>query len=180
MYNDEAFYRKCINSGIILDANVLTTFLVGKYAGKNAIINHKRAKYHGYINGDYDALDWIVSKACRIITTRYILSQVSDFYPLENMGGGRKINSDAVVDDINNIMIEDCNNIETLSKRIDTKRFGYADSSIIEIAMKDYAIVTVDGKLLGYLNEMKAAVVGMERLRVMFAEMNKSLEAFRN
>ena len=46
-------------------------------------------------------------------------------------------------------------------------------------AAKDYAIITVDGNLLGYLNEMKATVVGMERLRVLFAEANGSLEVFR-
>ena len=177
MYDDEAFYRKCIYSGVILDANVLTTFLVGKHAGKEAIADHKRAKYHGYIDGDYDVLDWIVGKARKIITTRYILSQVSDFYPLEDKG--RKVNSDAVIDNINNIMIEDCSSIEMLSRRPDTKKFGYADSSIIEIARRDYAIVTIDGALLGYLNEMKATAVGMERLRVMFAEVNKSLGVFK-
>lgn len=177
MYSDEAFYRKCINGGVILDANVLTTFLVGRYAGENVIADHKRARYHGYIDGDYTVLDWIVGRARKIITTRYILSQVSDFYPLENKG--RKINSDGVVDSIANIMVEDCNNIEALSRRPNTKKFGYADSSIIEIASKDYAIITIDGELLGYLNEIKATAVGMERLRVMFAEINKSLDVFK-
>lgn len=179
MYNDEAFYRKCIKKGIILDTNVLVAFLVGRYAGENVIINHERGAYHGYINGDYSVLEWIVNKAHRIIVTRYILSQVSDLYPLENMEKGKKINSDKVIEDINNIMVEDCSSIEVLSRRNDTKKFGYADSSIIEIAREDYAIVTTDGKLLGYLNEIGATAINMDRLRAMFAEENKSLEKFR-
>lgn len=159
----EGVIVKYSNKGIILDTNLLILFVVGNF-NLNLIETFGRTKSRGYLKEDFIFLINLLRKFKHIYLTPHILTELSNMT-------FEKINKKNFTEYLSSVV----NSIKDKKEYYISKdilattaclKFGFADSSIFELAKKEnLPVLTDDYKLSGFLAKNKIDCININHLK---------------
>jgi len=155
---------KHYHKGLLSDTNVLLLLLVGSLDSK-LIGNFKITANHGFDEADFNLLLAFVGKFQKIVTTPHILTEVSN-HADKMKGDNHKKIFDRFISLIEQLD-ERGESAKMLTKTDAFVRFGLTDTAIGSLASKNLLVLTVDLRLVGYLQKKNVDVVNFNHLRQM-------------
>jgi rRNA-processing protein FCF1 len=151
---------RCGRLGIIVDANLLLLYLIGRFDPKQ-ISRFKRT--YSFEADDYVLLSLILQQFQRIVTTPQVLTEVSNFSGqlAEPMRTKYFENLRTEICVLHEEFLESC---EVASGGAFVK-FGLTDAGIHRLAQSQYAVLTTDSKLYEYLASQGIDAINFNHLR---------------
>ncbi|KKQ46175.1 MAG: hypothetical protein US63_C0005G0017 [Candidatus Moranbacteria bacterium GW2011_GWC2_37_8] len=151
--------------GIIIDTNLLVLYIVGFYDAEY-IEKFQRVKNKGYTKEDFEALLKLVSPFNKIFITPQILAEVSNltFNDIKDNRFLEYFNEVLrIIGDIEEHHISK----NMLLKMPMLSKFGFTDSSIMELAQKeDLPVITDDFPLYSLLINSGISAINMTHIRI--------------
>jgi hypothetical protein len=138
--------------GVLVDANLMVLFLVGR-AYRHRIAGHKRTS--GYTIGDYELLEQFIGEFHRIVTTPHLLTEISNLIP--ELSGALK----AWVSQVH----EEWTQSVTIVQDTCFLPFGLTDAAISVAARQDFLVLTSDGALCAALQNHGRDAIHFSPLR---------------
>ena len=147
MLDASGLIEKHRSNGVLVDANLLVLYLVGK-VNKNRIPTFKRTQ--GYTARDFVLLAGLIGHFGRAFTTPHILSQVSDLSALP----GKELKA-----------IRHClkAEVEMMEERYDESRMVVKDAAFEPLGLADAAIVALCRRPLLVLTADLALYLALQR-----------------
>ena len=159
----QSLIRKYRHKGVLIDANLLIGYLVGRIHPRHLATCRATTKFFG--EEDFPLLDRFLAHFERIITTPHVLTEVS------NLAGRLPMSLHAEFRYLFRALIGKISEQFTPSKEVsqhdDFIRFGLTDAAIAAIAPSRYLVLTDDVALAGLLAKRKVDVVNFNHLRVL-------------
>lgn len=140
-----AYYR----TGILLDTNLMLLYIVGSY-DINLIGKYKRTDI--FLKEDYQIISSLLTKFSTRVTTPHILTEVSNL--TENLFQRKDKDFAAHFQKILPHYHEQYETSTNLSHLPAFRKFGLADSSVMEVAQQGYMVLSIDVSLCSYLSNM--------------------------
>jgi len=132
---------------VLVDTNLLLLLYVGGY--DRSLVERFSRTADRFVSSDYDTLDGVLGRFTRIVTTPYILAEVSNLLGLIG-GRARKGCFELFARSIRTLAEQ-----QVPSTRLaQTEQFvslGITDSSILEVAAAPYLVLTDDFRLYNHL-----------------------------
>ena len=148
------------STGVLLDANLLLLLVVGSY-DRRRIETFKRLSV--FAPEDFDLLVAIVGKFKRLIVTPHVLTEVS------NLAGSLPANvKDACFQTFAAAIVaadETTMSSASVATRSEFRRFGLADTIIMQVAARPTLILTIDFPLAQYLASHSLPVINFNHIR---------------
>jgi rRNA-processing protein FCF1 len=155
---DLEFLLRRRGSGVLLDANLLLVYVVGK-TDRRCLLNFAHTSQY---QGDYALIERIVEMFPRIYTTPNVLTEVS------NLGGKLEWPLRGKFFDTLHKIIGVLDEMTCASKQASAsacfRRFGLTDAVLFSLAIK-HLVVTTDARLHELLRENKLESVNIHHLR---------------
>jgi rRNA-processing protein FCF1 len=150
------------NKGLLVDSNLLLLYFVGSYDPAR-ISNFKRTHSKGFREDDFNLLTRLVRLFARIVTTPNILTEVSNLSGQlrEDKKQAYYVDFEKLVQSFAEHYIES----KELCALTHFKSFGLTDSGIIALAMGKFLVLTDDGPLSGYLQNVGIDVINFNHVR---------------
>ncbi len=151
------FYR---NRGLLLDANLLLLYVVGR-CDIRAVTSFKRTKI--FTPEDYGLLENFVRYFRSIVTTPNILTEVSNLLNQlpDNIKAEHFVQFANVIESLNEEYVASA----LLAIQPQFEKFGLTDFSIITEARGRYLILTDDFRLSNYLQSLRVDVINFNHIR---------------
>jgi hypothetical protein len=147
------------NSGIVVDTNLLLLFLVGSF-DKGLITKFKRTQ--SYSQKDYEMLSYFLRNFLIIINPS-ILTEITNLADgLNRQTEYRLFNF--LKDTLSKCMETQCKILDVITNQAFNK-FGFADSTLSDLADKGFLILTDDFPFFGYLISRQKAVINFNHIR---------------
>lgn len=153
-------YRK---AGVLMDTNLLLLYIIGTF---DATQISKFDKTCDFPSDTFDLLDRVLNKFDKVITTPYILAEVSNWAAQFPSFDKNKLHPQLF--DKFATLVEGLEEIyetsEVIAKNDAFCRLGLADTSIVSLGNR-YLVLTTDGRLTGYLQNNGVDAVDINDLR---------------
>lgn len=146
--------------GLLVDSNLLLLYFVGAYDPRR-ISTFKGTAQFG--QDDFDLLLRLVGLFERIVTTPNILTEVSNL-----SGQLRKDEKRTYFEDFANVVPRFSEHYGVSSEICALqhfKDFGLTDSGIIDLARDSFLVLSDDGPLIGYLQNVGIDVINFNHVR---------------
>ena len=153
-------YRK---AGVLIDTNLLLLYVIGTYDPARISQFDKTCNFP---LGTFDLLDRIINKFDKVITTPYILAEVSNWAGQFPSLDKAKLHPQlfgifaALIEGLE----ESYETSTVIAKNAAFSWLGLADTSIANLGNK-YLVLTINGPLLGYLQKNGVDAVNISVLR---------------
>ncbi|NUO79552.1 hypothetical protein HUU05_05715 [candidate division KSB1 bacterium] len=148
------------NRGLLLDANLLLLYVVGR-CDIRAVTSFKRTKV--FTPEDYDLLENFVRYFSNIVATPNILTEVSNF--LNQLPDNIKVEHFLEFADIIRSLNEKYVASAVLAIQPQFEKFGLTDFSIIAEARGKYLVLTDDFRLSNYLQSLQVDAINFNHIR---------------
>lgn len=148
--------------GVLLDSNLLLLYFVGSYDPER-IGSFKRTYSQGYTVDDFELLCRLLGLFGTIVTTPNIVTEVGSLS--NQLRGDEKPIYYAVFAKFISAMAEYYTESRQICALEQFRHFGLTDSGIINLARGNYLVLTDDGRLVGYLQNVGIDVINFNHLR---------------
>ena len=155
--------QKYRQAGVLIDTNLLLLYVIGTYDATKIARFDKTCDFP---SDTFELLDRILNRFDKVITTPYILAEVSNWAAQFPSLEKNKLHPQ--------LFDKFATLIEGLEERYETSmaiakndafcRLGLADASIVSLGNK-YLVLTIDGPLTGYLRNNRVDAVNINDLR---------------
>lgn len=147
---------------MLLDSNLLLLYFVGLYDPAR-IGSFKRTYSQGYTVNDFELLCRLLGLFGTIVTTPNIATEVGSLS--NQLRGDEKATYYTVFAKFISSMAEYYTESKQICALEQFKQFGLTDSGIINLARGKYLVLTDDGRLVGYLQNVGIDVINFNHLR---------------
>lgn len=151
------------SKGLLVDSNLLLLYFVGAYDPPERISTFKGTHSRGFGEDDFYLLLRVFSLFDRIVTTPNILTEVSN---LSNQL--RKDEKQSYYADFARhvcLLTEHYTEGKEIGALEHFADFGLTDSGIIKLAKGSFLVLTDDGPLAGYLQNVSVDVINFNHVR---------------
>ncbi len=149
--------------GVLIDTNLLLLYVIGTY---DATRISQFDKTCDFPPDTFELLERILNRFDKVVTTPYILAEVSNWAAQFPSYEKNKLHLDLFGKFA--LLVEGFDEIYETSKVIAKDdafcRLGLADASIVNLGNK-YLVLTTDGRLMGYLQNSGVDAVNINDLR---------------
>lgn len=142
-------YRK---EGVLIDTNLLLLYVIGTYDPKGV---RSSTKTLSFPPNTFDLVDRVINQFDKVITTPYILAEVSNWLAQFPSSDKNKLHPE-LFDRFAKLIKGFVEIPETSTGIANHSAFcflGLADTSIVSLGNK-YLVLTTDGRLMAYLQKM--------------------------
>jgi hypothetical protein len=153
------FIEKHRSNGILIDANLLLLYAVGK-TNKQRIPRFKRTEK--YSIADFELRERLAAQFKTPITTPHFLTQVCD---LAQLGGKERIAFNAVFQQLTDLLDERFESSRQVSRHQAFARLGLADAAIAMIARRPMLVLTEDLDLYVHLVDSGVDSINFNHIR---------------
>ncbi len=149
--------------GVLVDTNLLLLFYVGGYDPD--LVERFSRTADRFVSADFDTLNGVLGGFDKVITTPYILTEVSNL--LGQLGGRARTECFEQFARSIPALDETHTGGATLARKPMFVKLGITDTSIIEIAAAPYLVLTDDFRLYNYLADRSIDVLNFNNLRTL-------------
>jgi hypothetical protein len=155
--------------GLLLDTSLLLLLYLGLYAPEQ-IERFSRTKNEGFTRKDYEFILNFVSGFDRLITTPYILTEVSNF-----LGQLHGYIRNGCFEAFGRHVAEETTHeysppARELVGKAEFVPFGITDTSIVEVAAETYLVLTTDARLNAHLASQGIASLNYNNFRLLLPD----------
>ena len=148
--------------GVLVDSNLLLLYFVGLFDPKR-IRTFRRMQSRGFTLDDFGLLQRFLKLFDKLVTTPNILTEVGGLS--NQLRGDEKTTYYAVFAHFVSSIAEYYTESKQICALEHFKQFGLADSGIINLARGNYLVLTDDGPLVGYLQNVGIDVINFNHIR---------------
>ncbi|MDX2160401.1 MAG: hypothetical protein SF162_03655 [bacterium] len=159
----DAIFAHYRNRGLLIDSNILLLYLVGKTDSTDTFLADAKRNPCG--PDDFAALELIVEKFDRLITTPHIFTEVHNLLQPEKVKRAVYPVLEKYIQTASEVQVSAADVIETQEFRM----FGLTDATIIAvIALQNYLLLTDDLPLYSYLYQRGVPAIKFSHFRDRF------------